>query len=346
MNPGSQAWRACVLNHSRQESLGTHKIQCRLDDDRTHEAKLFRQINPIPLSAEASIINTIIALKSDGKKDTTLKAVNYKLRETARNCDINNPEQVKAYISTAKNHNTGKPLDDSTRNKFAFCYDCYCKKQNIQWTKPFYRVEEKTPLIPTTENVNAIIDNASPKYATIFKILIETGAEGHELHSVTLHDIDAQQGVISIRGCKGHGSGTYKLKTQTAEMLKIYLAKNNQEHPFPESHSIGQVWRDTRERTAKKLCKPELNKIPLKNLRNYSGAQLYYKLQDPIAVMRHLRHKKLETTMHYIRGITTGGEEEYVCKTARAIQEATALIEQGFQYVTEIDGFKLFRKRK
>jgi hypothetical protein len=129
-------------------------------------------------------------------------------------------------------------------------------------------------------------------------------------------------------------------------MLKIYLAKNNQEHPFPESHFIGQVWRDTRERTAKKLCKPELNKIPLKNLRNYSGAQLYYKLQDPIAVMRHLRHKKLETTMHYIRGITTGGEEEYVCKTARAIQEATALIEQGFQYVTEIDGFKLFRKRK
>jgi hypothetical protein len=129
-------------------------------------------------------------------------------------------------------------------------------------------------------------------------------------------------------------------------MLRIYLATHKEEHPFPQSHSIGQVWRDTRERTAKKLCKPELNNIPLKNLRNYSGAQLYYKLQDPIAVMRHLRHKKLETTMHYIRGITTGGEEEYTCKTAKTIQEATTLIEQGFQYITEIDGFKLFRKRK
>ncbi len=60
-----------------------------------------------------------------------------------------------------------------------------------------------------------------------------------------------------------------------------------------------------RRRTAEKLYKPELDKIPCKNLRNYSGAQFYLNLpiRDPIAVMRHLRHKKLETTMHYIRAI-------------------------------------------
>jgi hypothetical protein len=129
-------------------------------------------------------------------------------------------------------------------------------------------------------------------------------------------------------------------------MLRIYLHKNPQEHPFPRSVIMGQVWRDTRERAAKKLCKPELNNIPLKNLRNYSGAQLYYKLQDPIAVMRHLRHKKLETTMHYIRGISTGGEEEYTCKTASNIKEATELLERGFTYIQEIDGIRIYRKRK
>lgn len=86
----------------------------------------------------------------------------------------------------------------------------------------------------------------------------------------------------------------------------------------------------------------------MKSLRNYSGAQLYYKLPDPIAVMRHLRHKKLETTMHYIRGIAISGEEEFICKAAATPQEAAALIEQGFQYVTGEyhDGGKLFRKRK
>jgi hypothetical protein len=52
--------------------------------------------------------------------------------------------------------------------------------------------------------------------------------------------------------------------------------------------------------------------------------------------------------MHYIRGITTSGEEEFICKAAATPQEATALIEQGIQYITGEynDGGKLFRKRK
>jgi integrase len=288
----------------------------------------------------------LIALRNDGRKEKTLKTISFKLKQIASHCNITNPEAVKTYISTATNATTHEPLSDETRNKFAYAYDQYCKRQNIVWKKPYFRVEEKTPLIPTTENVDAIINTATTRYSVIFRILAETGAEGHELENVTQSDIDTEQGLISIRGCKGHASGTYKLKTQTAEMLRTYLHKNPQDHPFPKSTVIGEVWIQTRRRATQKLCNPALRKIPLKNLRNYSGAQLYYKTQDPIAVMRHLRHKRLETTMHYIRGITTNGEEEYTCKTAANVKEATDLIEHGFQYVTEIDGLKLFRKRK
>jgi len=305
-----------------------------------------KNINSIPLKKEESIINTLIALRGDGLNENTLKHINWKLRELIRNTDITNPEAVKQYIATAKNQKTGEPVASETRNKFAYAYDKYCGVNQIQWKKPFYKVEEKTPLIPTTENVNAILNTATTRYAIIFKILAETGAEGHELENVSQSDIDAEQGLISIRGCKGHASGTYKLKTQTAEMLRVYLHKNPQEHPFPHSTVMGEVWRQTKRRATKKLCNPALMKIPLKNLRNYSGAQLYYKTLDPIAVMRHLRHKKLETTMHYIRGISIGGEEEYTCKTASNVQEAQQLIEQGFQYVQQIDNISLYRKRK
>jgi hypothetical protein len=38
--------------------------------------------------------------------------------------------------------------------------------------------------------------------------------------------------------------------------------------------------------------------------------------------------------------------DEWTCKTATTIQEATQLIEAGFQYITEIDNTKLFKKRK
>jgi hypothetical protein len=38
--------------------------------------------------------------------------------------------------------------------------------------------------------------------------------------------------------------------------------------------------------------------------------------------------------------------EEFACKVAENVEEAKALIESGFEYVTEVDGVKLFRKRK
>jgi hypothetical protein len=112
---------------------------------------------------------------------------------------------------------------------------------------------------------------------------------------------------------------------------------------------MSQIWVDTRERAAKKLCNPELKKIPFKNLRNYSGAQLYLKMpvRDPIAVMRHLRHKKLETTMHYIRGIVLDdNDEKWTCRMVTTKEEAAALIEEGFTYVQTIGETHLYRKRK
>jgi hypothetical protein len=52
--------------------------------------------------------------------------------------------------------------------------------------------------------------------------------------------------------------------------------------------------------------------------------------------------------MHYIRAIVLDYEEDeqYVSRTASNIKEDRELVEAGFQYVTERDGIKLYRKRK
>ena len=36
----------------------------------------------------------------------------------------------------------------------------------------------------------------------------------------------------------------------------------------------------------------------------------------------------------------------YVCKVAKTVKEASELVESGFDYVCDVDGYKLFRKRK
>jgi hypothetical protein len=134
-------------------------------------------------------------------------------------------------------------------------------------------------------------------------------------------------------------------------MLRIYLHKHPEEYPFPTSKQIGESWRRTRTRAANKLSAPELNEIPLKNRRNYSGAQNYFKFKDAIETMRHLRHKKLDTTMHYIRGIPRATEGKFISKavklgTPTTITEIMELIDNGFKKETEADGYQIFRKPK
>jgi len=38
--------------------------------------------------------------------------------------------------------------------------------------------------------------------------------------------------------------------------------------------------------------------------------------------------------------------DEFVCKVAKNVDEAKALVESGFDCVTDVEGMKLFRKRK
>lgn len=38
--------------------------------------------------------------------------------------------------------------------------------------------------------------------------------------------------------------------------------------------------------------------------------------------------------------------EAYTCKAANIVEEAQALIEVGYEYVTEVEGTPLFRKKK
>jgi len=331
LNPGSPTPQAGILNHSR-------RILTRIPTKSDSLARRRPQ-------HEQLIVNTLISLTNNAKAENTIKSVSQNLTRMSQHTDLAQPEQVKAYIANATKIN-GEPLSNSTKAKLVFCYDCLCKANQIEWKAPKYKWEEGTPIIPTTENVTKIISASTKRYATIFTILAEIGLEGQELHKLHRGKIDTEQGIISVEGCKGHASGTYKLKPRTAEMLREYIAKNPEEYPFPKPKIMSQIWQRVRNTLADNLKQPELKKIPMKNLRNYSGAKLYYSIPDPIAVMRHLRHKKLETTMHYLRGIVINGEEEYTVKTATNIKEATELLEHGFQYIQEIDGIKIYRKRK
>jgi hypothetical protein len=71
----------------------------------------------------------------------------------------------------------------------------------------------------------------------------------------------------------------------------------------------------------------------------------YHKTKDILYVMRLLGHKNIKNTLIYTQ-LVTFEDDDYLCKAANTVKEATELIEAGYEYVCDMDKIKLFRKRK
>jgi len=334
LNPGSPAPQAGILVQTRRRPHGTSQRPCLNVEDFHIKSSSFSQ-RPL---LKGKIINTLIKLKSIGLSESTLEHVSYRLSYLARHCDLDNPEEVSRFIANMK-------VSNAYKDTFVKSYNYYVKLNGLAWDKPTYKWERKIPRIPTTEAINKIISRASKKYATIFKILMETGVMPHELANVTLRDIDLEKGTLNIQGFKGHASRMFKLKPETLAMLKWYLQTYSSEKPFPKAIWMGKMWRKFRNSLADKLKDPSLRQIRLYDLRHYYGTMTYYKTKDILYVKQQMGHKKIETTLLYAQLIVFG-EDEYHVKVAKTLKEACQLVEQGFEYVTEMDGAKIFRKRK
>ena len=107
----------------------------------------------------------------------------------------------------------------------------------------------------------------------------------------------------------------------------------------------GKSFRRSRKRIAQNLGNPRILKIHFHTFRHWKATMEYHKTRDILHVMRLLGHRNIKNTLIYTQLISIQ-DDEYVCKAAKTFQEATQLIEGGFEYVTEMEGYKLFRKRK
>jgi alpha-D-ribose 1-methylphosphonate 5-phosphate C-P lyase len=71
----------------------------------------------------------------------------------------------------------------------------------------------------------------------------------------------------------------------------------------------------------------------------------YHKTRDSLYVKQFLGHKRIEATLIYTQLVDFENDDFHV-KVAQTLDEACELIEAGFEYVTDVDHQKIFRKRK
>jgi len=179
----------------------------------------------------------------------------------------------------------------------------------------------------------------------------DTGLRPIELMTLKLKDINLQEGTVHPETAKHGSPRVLKLKNSTLNMLNKYLAKiniglNDKLFSWWNSDIYGKFFRMTRNRVAKKMSDISIKSIRLYDLRHFFATMLYHRTKDILFVKQQMGHKKIDTTLIYTQSLQFEKDDNYTCKVAQTVEQATELIENGFEYVTEMDGVKLFKKRK
>ncbi len=282
-------------------------------------------------------------MKKNAYAETTIYATDKRLRHMKNKCNLDKPEEVKGFIAN-------KNCTSAYKESLTEGYDHYCKANDISWNKPFYQRYDKLPRIPKTEHLNVIIANGSPRMALILSILKDLGMRPIEITWLKVKEIDLETGLTNITSAKHCIGRTLKLKSKTLDMLKQYINKKElkqNDRLFPtKSKTISENYRRIRNKLAKKLQNPTIVQIRLYDFRHHYATMLYHRTKDLLYVKASLGHKDLRITLRYTQLVETSEEDEYHCKVATSIKEATKLIEKGFEYVTKKDNTMIFKKRK
>lgn len=72
---------------------------------------------------------------------------------------------------------------------------------------------------------------------------------------------------------------------------------------------------------------------------------VYHHTRDILLVKKLLGYKRIENTLKYTQLIQFK-DDEYDVATATTVEETKKIVEAGFDYVTEMNDIKIFRKPK
>jgi site-specific recombinase XerC len=262
-----------------------------------------------------------------------------------KHVDLKCSAEVEQYIYSMQCKNNYK-------NKLFEAYERFCSANDVCYKKPKkLKCEEFVINVPIEQRIDKVIACCGWVYSTVFS-LSKYGLRPDEIAKLTLRHVDLENGRINVPTSKLGAQRTVQLTKQCADIHRGYVIRKKIEtldkRLFGSSSKLKENWRKYRWRAYEKFRDAELLKIRLYDLRHWFATMTYIKTRDIFHVKYLLGHRRLENTLIYIHLAESlvGVPGDYVCATARTVEAAAKLIEQGFDFVTDVDGVKLFRKRK
>jgi integrase len=254
--------------------------------------------------------------------------------------NLNNPDQMKTLICTY-------PSSEAYKQLLTNAYDYYVQYSGLTWVKPKFVKESKPIFVPLELELDLLISRATLKLSVFLELLKGTGADSGEGWKLRWVDINTENKTVNITPTKNHNARTLPISSHLLSRLltlqraseKVFSGNNLDLNDF----RTGYI--KMRNDLSIKLQKPRIHHIAFRSFRHWKATHEYWKTKDILHVKWLLGHKRIENTLVYTH-LVHFENEDYVCEAAKTVQEATALIESGFDYVTEFNGVKLFRKPK
>ena len=263
------------------------------------------------------------------------------LKELAKRGDLRDPESIKVGLTR-----TG--WADGTKEMACGAYALYAKQHGFSFIPPRYRRIEKLPFIPMDSEVEQLIGAMGLRYSAFLSLLKDSAARPLEAWNLKWCDIDFVNSTVTISPLKHSKPRRLKLSSRTVNQL----SQLHRDHAWIFGDGTLRTYQHflrnfemRRKDAAKRLGNPRLNAISFRTLRHFKATMEYHRTKDILYVMQLLGHKSIKNTLVYTHLVDFEGDE-FVCKVARTVDEARTLIESGFDYVSELDGIQLYRKRK
>lgn len=292
-----------------------------------------------------------------GLKEKTVKArVSVLNLLINRGADLFKPLSVFKGIDQAKKFDritrmaTDQEWSDGSKYHAAEAYLKFCEisKISIPLDINFHKFKPnlKLPWIPLETEIDQLIAGCSRKVAAFLQLLKETRVRCGEAWRLKWIDIDLERGVVTCNAPEKHGRPRqFKMSGKLAAMLNMLPKTSQKIWGNTELNYFRQNFMKQRKRLAFKLQNPRINRITFHTFRHFYGTMEYHKTKDILHVQQKLGHRSILSTMIYTQ-LVNFESDKYHVKAAKNVKEDKELIAGGFEYVTERDGVKIYRKRK
>ncbi len=303
---------------------------------------------PAPTNKPLNLENYLLSISTLEKCtiDRRVKA----LKRLSKCVDLSDSERVVKFLNTST-------LSNGSKNIIVQAYRDLQRMYNVpELALAKFHVKQKLPFVPLESEIDTLIHNFRNKTSCYLQLLKETGMRPIEAFSLEWTDLDTVQKTVNVRTAK-HGLPRI-LPISDVFLNRVFRLRNESKFVFAsEKESIRfdlslehftRGYLKNRKAVSEKLQNPRLRQISLYTFRHWKATTEYLKTRDIFHVKWLLGHSRIENTMKYVHiaNAVSVDQGSFSCKVAHIIEECSQLIETGFEYVTEMDGVKLFRKRK